>query len=189
MFNGLLSGIIIFFLCMKSLNPESYDKNGKTAGLEIMGATMYTCVVWVVNCQMALAVSYFTLIQHILIWGGIFLWYMFLIIYGALPSSFSTTAYKVFVETLAPAPTYWLVTLFVVLASLIPYFCYKAIQIRFFPGYHGMVQWMRHEGQTNDPEYCNMVRQRSIRATTVGFTARSIARDNNLYNLDRHAKR
>lgn len=189
MFNGLLSGIIIFFLCMKSLNPESYDKNGKTAGLEIMGATMYSCVVWVVNCQMALAVSYFTLIQHIFIWGGIFLWYMFLIVYGALPSSISTTAYKVFVETLAPAPTYWLVTLFVVIASLIPYFCFKAIQMRFFPGYHGMVQWMRYEGQTDDPEYCNMVRQRSIRATTVGFTARSVARDNNLYNLDRHAER
>ncbi|KAJ0683293.1 putative P-type phospholipid transporter [Helianthus annuus] len=177
MLNGLFSGIIIFFLCMKSLNPDSYDKNGKTAGMEIVGATMYSCVVWVVNCQMALAVSYFTLIQHIFIWGGIFLWYLFLIVYGALPSSVSTTAYKVFVETLAPAPTYWLVTLFVVIASLIPYICFKAVQMRFYPGYHGMVQWIRHEGRANDPEYFQMVRQQSIRTTNVGFTARSIARD------------
>ncbi|XP_071741463.1 putative phospholipid-transporting ATPase 9 [Rutidosis leptorrhynchoides] len=186
MLNGLFSGMIIFFLCIKALNPDSYGKNGKTAGMEIVGATLYTCVVWVVNCQMALAVSYFTLIQHIFIWGGIILWYAFLIVYGALPSSISTTAYKVFVETLAPAPTYWLVTLFVVIASLTPYFSFKAIQMRFFPGYHGMVQWLRHEGQTDDPEYYNMVRQRSIRPTTVGLTARSVARDNNLYNLDRH---
>ncbi|KAI3497934.1 hypothetical protein L2E82_13930 [Cichorium intybus] len=189
MVNGLISGIIIFFLCTRALNPESYDKNGKTAGMEIMGATMYTCVVWVVNCQMALAVSYFTLIQHIFIWGGVLLWYLFLLAYGALPASISTTAYNVFVETLAPAPSYWIVTLFVVVATLIPYFSIKAIQVRFFPGYHGMVQWIRHEGQTDDPEYVNMVRQRSIRRTTVGLTARSVARDNNLYNLDRHIER
>ncbi|KVH97516.1 Cation-transporting P-type ATPase [Cynara cardunculus var. scolymus] len=185
MLNGLCSGVIIFFLCTRALDPESYDKNGKTAGMEIVGATMYTCVVWVVNCQMALAVSYFTLIQHVFIWGGIVLWYLFLLAYGSLSVSISTSAYKVFVETLAPAPTYWLVTLFVVIAALIPYFCFKAIKMRFFPGYHGMVQWIRHEGHTEDPDYCNMVRQRSIRATTVGFTARSIARDNNLYNLER----
>ncbi|KAK9051144.1 hypothetical protein SSX86_027770 [Deinandra increscens subsp. villosa] len=177
MINGLFSGIIIFYLCMKSLNPDSYDKNGKTAGMEIMGATMYTCVVWVVNCQMALAVSYFTLIQHLFIWGGIVLWYIFLLAYGALPVSVSTTAYKVFAETLAPAPSYWLVTLFVVIASLTPYVFFKAVQMRFFPGYHGMIQWVRHEGQANDPEYRNMVRPQPIRTATIGLTARSIARD------------
>nr|XP_043629882.1 putative phospholipid-transporting ATPase 9 [Erigeron canadensis] len=184
MLNGLASGIMIFFLCTRALDPESYRKNGKTAGMDVVGVTMYTCVVWVVNCQMALAVSYFTLIQHIFIWGGIVLWYLFLLAYGAMPPNLSTTAYKVFVETVAPAPSYWIVTLFVVFAALIPYFSYKAVQMRFFPAYHGMIQWIRYEGHTDDPDYVNMVRQRSIRTTTVGFTARSIARDNNLYNLN-----
>jgi len=35
-----------------------------------------------------------------------------------------------------------------------------------------MIQWIRKDGQTTDPEYCNVIRQRSIRHTTVGFTAR-----------------
>ncbi|KAJ9554072.1 hypothetical protein OSB04_018117 [Centaurea solstitialis] len=189
MLNGLASGVVIFYLCIYALDPESYRKNGKTAGMEVVGATIYTCVVWVVNCQMALAVSYFTLIQHIFIWGGIILWYIFLLAYGAFPVTFSTTAYKVFLETLAPSPSYWFVTLFVTIAALIPYYAYKSVQMRFFPAYHGMIQWIRYEGHTDDPEYVNMVRQRSIRTTTVGFTARSIARDNNLYhlNLERQA--
>nr|GEV50343.1 putative phospholipid-transporting ATPase 9 [Tanacetum cinerariifolium] len=189
MLNGLASGIIIFFLCIRALDPDSYRKNGKTAGMEVVGATVYTCIVWVVNCQMALAVSYFTLIQHVFIWGGIILWYLFLLAYGTMPTTISTTAYKVFLETLAPAPSYWFVTIFVVMAALIPYFSYKAVQMRFFPAYHGMIQWIRYEGHTDDPEYVNMVRQRSIRTTTVGFTARSIARDNRLYhlNLERQA--
>ncbi|XP_016514164.1 putative phospholipid-transporting ATPase 9 [Nicotiana tabacum] len=178
MLNGICSAVIIFFICIRVLDPQAFNKDGKTSDHAIVGATMYTCVVWVVNCQMALAVSYFTLIQHILIWGGIALWYIFLLIYGSMPTTFSTNAYQVFAEALVPSPLYWLVTVLVVISALVPYFAYNAIQFRFFPMYHGMIQWIRYEGNSNDPEYCNDVRQRSIRLTTVGVTARSIASTN-----------
>ncbi|OIT29881.1 PREDICTED: putative phospholipid-transporting ATPase 9 [Nicotiana attenuata] len=180
MVNGACSAVIIFFLCITALDPQAYKKDGKVAGYAVVGATMYTCVVWVVNCQMALAISYFTLIQHIVIWGGIALWYIFLLIYGTMSTTFSTTAYKIFVEALAPAPFYWIIIILVTVSALLPYFIYNAIQTRFFPLYHGMIQWIRYEGKSDDPEYCHVVRQRSIRPTTVGFTARSLARTNPL---------
>ncbi|TYI51742.1 hypothetical protein E1A91_D12G197700v1 [Gossypium mustelinum] len=172
MFNGFYSAIIIFFFCSRALEQQAFNDEGKTASKDILGGTMYTCIVWVVNLQMALSISYFTLIQHIVIWGTIAFWYVFQLAYGALPASFSTDAYRVFVEALAPAPSYWFITLFVVIATLTPYFLYSAIQMRFFPMYHEMIQWIRHEGLSDDPLYCEMVRQRSIRPTTVGFTAR-----------------
>ncbi|CAG7867124.1 unnamed protein product [Brassica rapa] len=175
MFNGLITALAIFFICKESQEHQLYNPNGKTAGREILGGTMYTCIVWVVNLQMVLAISYFTWVQHIVIWGSIALWYIFLMVYGAMGPSFSTDAYKVFLETLAPAPSYWLTTLFVMIFALIPYFVFKAIQMRFFPGYHQMIQWIRYEGHSNDPEFVEMVRQRSIRPTTVGFTARRAA--------------
>ncbi|KAH6823249.1 ATPase E1-E2 type family protein / haloacid dehalogenase-like hydrolase family protein [Perilla frutescens var. hirtella] len=178
MVNGLCSAIIIFFFCTRALSPQGFNKDGKPADFQILGATIYTCIVWVVNCQMALAINYFTLMQHIFIWGSIALWYLFLLAYGAMPANLSTTAYQVFVESLAPSPAFYLVTLFVVVSALVPYFAYNAIQMRFFPMYHGRIQWIRHEGWYEDPEYCNIVRQRSIRRTTVGFTARSLARTN-----------
>ncbi|KAK4399890.1 putative phospholipid-transporting ATPase 9 [Sesamum angolense] len=186
MLNGVCSAVIIFFFCIRALNLQGFNKDGKIAEYQILGATMYTCVVWVVNCQMALAISYFTLIQHIFIWGGIALWYLFLLAYGAMPQSISTTAYKVFVESLAPTPSFYIVTIFVVISALVPYFVYKAIQMRFFPMYHGIIQWIRYEGWSDDPEYCNMVRQRSIRPTTVGYTARSLARTNPLDGIQNH---
>lgn len=176
MFNGVYSAIIIFFFCIKALDSEAFNSGGKTVGREILGTTMYTCVVWVVNCQMALTISYFTLIQHIFIWGSIALWYLFLLVFGIMSPSISSTAYKLFIEALAPAPTFWIVTLFVVISTLIPFYAYTAIQMRFFPMYHGMIQWLRHEGQTDDPEYCNVVRQRSLRPQTVGVSARRVAR-------------
>ncbi|KAL6529257.1 putative phospholipid-transporting ATPase 9 [Orobanche gracilis] len=185
MLNGVISAVIIFFFTTTALNPQAFNTDGKAADYQISGATMFTCVVWVVNCQMALAISYFTLIHFIFIWGSIALWYIFLLAYGAMSASISTTAHQVFVETLAPSPTFYTVTIFVVISALVPYYAYNAIQMRFFPMYHGIIQWIRHEGRGEDPEYCNMVRQRSIRATTVGFTARSLARTNLLDDRSR----
>ncbi|TKY54962.1 putative phospholipid-transporting ATPase 9 [Spatholobus suberectus] len=170
--NGVVTSAIIFFFCIRTMEHQAFRKGGEVMELQVLGATMYTCVVWVVNCQMALSISYFTYIQHIFIWGSIIFWYIFLLAYGAIDPSFSTTAYKVFIEALAPAPSFWFITLLILIASLLPYFAYACIQMRFFPMYHQMIQWIRKDGQTNDPEYCNVVRQRSIRPTTVGTTAR-----------------
>ncbi|XP_057542625.1 putative phospholipid-transporting ATPase 9 [Amaranthus tricolor] len=175
MVNGMISGIIVFFFCKKALSYEAFSDNGRPVDYEIFGATMYTCLVWLVNCQMALFICYFTLIQHIVIWGSIAFWYVFLLIYGAMNPEFSTTAYQVFVQSLAPTSKYWILTIFVLISALVPYFTYSALQMRFLPMYHQMIQWIRHEGQTEDPEYCHMVRQRSIRPQTVGYTARAAA--------------
>ncbi|KAJ0962834.1 hypothetical protein J5N97_027956 [Dioscorea zingiberensis] len=187
MFNGVCNAVTIFFLCSTALQHQAFRKGGEVVSRDVLGATMYTCVVWVVNCQMALSVSYFTLIQHIVIWGSIALWYLFLVIYGAITPSFSTNAYMLFVEALAPASSYWIVTLFVVLATLIPYFSYAAIQMRFFPMYHNMIQWIRFEGRADDPEYCHVVRQRSVRPTTVGVSARLDARVGQIKSRVHHA--
>ncbi|XP_043717420.1 putative phospholipid-transporting ATPase 9 [Telopea speciosissima] len=186
MFNGVCGGVIIFFFCTNALELQAFRKGGEVVELEILGATMYTCVIWVVNCQMAISVSYFTLIQHIFVWGGIIVWYLYLLAYGAMSPTVSTTAYQVFIEACAPAPFYWLITLFVVISSLVPYITFSAIQMRFFPMYHGMIQWIRNDGQSEDPEYCNTVRQRSIRPTTVGFTARREAKARHLREKRRH---
>lgn len=171
-FNGAVCATLIFFFCISALETQAFRKAGEVVGLEILGATMYTCVVWVVNCQMALSINYFTFIQHIFIWGSILFWYIFLLAYGAMDPTISTTAYKVFIEACAPAPSYWLVTLLVLVTCLIPYFVCASIKMRFAPSYNQMIQWISNDGQVYDPEYCNVVRSRSIRHTTVGFTAR-----------------
>lgn len=176
MLNGFCSAIIIFFFCIKAMKLQAFNNDGQTAGRDIVGGTMYTCVVWVVNLQMALAISYFTLVQHVAIWGSIAIWYLFLLIYGAMSPITSTTAYKLLIEDLAPAPSYWLVTLLVVISALIPYFSYSTIQISFFPMYHQIIQLIRRSSRTNDPEYFDRVRQSSRQLSTFGFTSNLAAR-------------
>lgn len=187
MLNGVCSALIIFFFCTNVLQHQAFRKGGEAVGIEILGATIYSCIIWVVNCQMALSVSYFTLIQHIFIWGGIALWYLFLLAYGAITPTISTTAFMVFVEGLAPAPSYWITMLLVIIATLIPYFTYNAIQMRFFPMYHGIIQWIRFEGRSDDPEFCRMMHQRSARLTKVGVSARLNARARQIKRKVHHA--
>ncbi|KAM7274949.1 hypothetical protein ACFE04_016815 [Oxalis oulophora] len=83
---------------------------------------------------------------HATMWGSIVLWYIFLLIYGALPSTFSTTAYKVLIEACAPSLLFWLTTIVVVVSALLPFFAYKVFQTRFKPMYHDLIQRSRLEG-------------------------------------------
>ncbi|TYI20721.1 hypothetical protein ES332_A07G257600v1 [Gossypium tomentosum] len=143
MFNGVLSSVIIFFLTTNSITGQAFRKDGQVADYSILGLTMYTCVVLAVNCQMALSINYFTWIQHLFIWGSITLWFKFLLVYGSIPPTLSTTAYKVFIEACAPSIRYWLTIILVVIATLLPLFSYRAFQTRFQPMVHDSIQTRR----------------------------------------------
>ncbi|XP_020089461.1 probable phospholipid-transporting ATPase 8 isoform X1 [Ananas comosus] len=140
MLNGIITATIIYYFTTNAILDQAFRSDGRVAGSELLGATMYTCVVWAVNCQLALYLSYFTWIQHLLIWGSIFFWYIFLVIYGFFPPTISTTAYRVFLEACVSSPLYWLSSLFIVVAALLPYFSYLTFQTMFFPKYHHSIQ-------------------------------------------------
>ncbi|XP_059294143.1 probable phospholipid-transporting ATPase 8 isoform X2 [Lycium ferocissimum] len=150
MLNGVICSMIIFFGTTNSLMHHVFRKDGQPVDYGVLGVMMYTCVVWTVNCQMALSINYFTWIQHLFIWGSIAFWYVFLVVYGSLSPIFSTTAYKILVEACAPSPLYWLVTVLVVVATLLPYVTYRAFQTEFHPMYHDQIQRKRLEGLNSD---------------------------------------
>ncbi|KAL4653454.1 hypothetical protein ACB092_01G304600 [Castanea dentata] len=162
MFNGFLTSIIIFFLTTKSMIKQAFRRDGQVVDYEVLGVTMYTCVVWAVNCQMAISINYFTWIHHFFIWGSIAFWYKFLVIYGYLPPEMSTTAYRAFVEECAPSVLYWLVTLLVVICTLLPYFSFRAFQTRFYPMHHDRIQRKQYEGleAENSDELPRQVRKK-----------------------------
>ncbi|KAL3813795.1 hypothetical protein ACJIZ3_015063 [Penstemon smallii] len=139
-FNGIISSMIIFFFTTNSILLQAFRKDGHVVDFEVLGVMMYTCVVWTVNCQMALSINYFTWIQHFFIWGSIAFWYAFLVMYGAVSPTVSTTAYRVLVEACAPSPFYWFGTALVVVSTLLPYFLYRAFQTEFRPMIHDVIQ-------------------------------------------------
>eukprot|EP00252_Welwitschia_mirabilis_P021853 TRINITY_DN5723_c0_g2_i1.p1 TRINITY_DN5723_c0_g2~~TRINITY_DN5723_c0_g2_i1.p1 ORF type:complete len:903 (+),score=146.36 TRINITY_DN5723_c0_g2_i1:375-2711(+) len=172
MINGVCSSIIIYFFTIYILKFQAFREGGEVPEMEVLGATMYTCVVWVVNCQLVLALSYLTWIHHLVVWGTIAFWYIFLLVYGAVDPLTSTTAYKVLEEACGPSPMYWFITLLVTLAALFPYFLYSAFRIRFFPSYANIIQWARHvyKGRDEEAEELNVPPVRTRHR--VGISAR-----------------
>ncbi|KAF5180176.1 Phospholipid-transporting atpase [Thalictrum thalictroides] len=171
--NGLITSFSIFILSFYSLSIFAFREEGEVPDMSHLGATIYTCVIWTVNCQITLVISHFTWIQHFFIWGSIGMWYIFLYVYGLLPPMYSTTGYHLLTEALGTAPIYWLVTLFVVVASLLPYFLCLTIQRLFYPMDDHIIQEMKYT-EKDVTENLMWLREQSNsrKKTHIGFSTR-----------------
>eukprot|EP00250_Pteridium_aquilinum_P014698 c22146_g1_i1 orf=313-3942(-) len=172
MANGVASSLVVFFFTINILKLQAFRKGGQVSGLEILGATLYSCVVWTVNCQLALVTKYFTWVQHVCIWGSILLWYLFLVVYGYITPTISTTAYQVFVEACTPAPLYWLSILLVTGAALLPCYVFISFQNTFYPTDDQIIQEFSHLQKDRDHTWLKRVMQNRTFLVRVGLTAR-----------------
>ncbi|MCO5605897.1 hypothetical protein L7F22_060083 [Adiantum nelumboides] len=172
MANGVASSLVVYFFTINILERQAFRKGGQVAGLPVLGATLYSCVVWTVNCQLALVTKYFTWIQHACIWGSILLWYVFLVVYGYITPTISTTAYRVFIEACGPAPLYWLTVLLGTGAALIPSFVFISFQNTFCPIDDQIIQEFSHMQKDKDQSWLEKVMQNRTFRVTQGITAR-----------------
>lgn len=171
--NGIVASLVIFLGTIHILSPIAFREDGRVADITHLGAIMYTCIIWTVNSQIALIVNHFTWIHHLVIWGSIISWYIFLGLYGMLPPSNSGKAFLVFVEGIGPAPLYWVVTLLVVVVSLLPYFVHIVIQRSFFPMDDHVLREMKEGKQdVKDDLMWSREQKNSQKATQIGFSAR-----------------
>ncbi|KAL2332258.1 hypothetical protein Fmac_019839 [Flemingia macrophylla] len=171
--NGLYSSIIIFFLVIIIFYDQAFRANGQIADMAAVGTTMFTCIIWAVNVQIALTMSHFTWIQHLFVWGSITTWYLFLVLYGMLPPQRSNTAYQILVEVLAPAPIYWTTTLLVTITCILPYLIHISFQRCFNPMDHHIIQEIKYyKKDIEDQHMWTRERSKARQETKIGFTAR-----------------
>ncbi|CDP17608.1 unnamed protein product [Coffea canephora] len=171
--NATLSSVAIFTVTIYILSPAALRQDGKVADLAHIGTIMYTCVIWIVNCQIALIVTHFTWITHVLIWGSILCWYIFLVLYGMLLPEHSQGGFHILIEAIGTAPMYWIVTFLVVVVTLLPYFIFSIIQRSFYPMDDQVIQEIKY-GRTdvsNKPMWLRE-QQNSRKRTQIGFSAR-----------------
>ncbi|XP_039061628.1 probable phospholipid-transporting ATPase 4 [Hibiscus syriacus] len=173
--NGVVTSLVIFLANIYILSPTALQRNGFVVDIDSLGAITYTCVIWTVNCQIALITHHFTWIQHLSIWGSILLWYIFLLVYGALPPNLSGNAFQVLIGVIGPAPLYWTITMLVGVVSLLPYFVHITIQRSFYPMDDHIIQEMEKclkKYDARDNEMWEREQRNSQRSTNIGFSAR-----------------
>ncbi|KAJ7963207.1 Phospholipid-transporting ATPase [Quillaja saponaria] len=170
--NGLYSSLIIFFLNVGIFSKQAFREGGQTADMTAVGTTMFTCIIWAVNGQIALTMSHFTWIQHLFVWGSISTWYLFLLLYGISPS-ISWNAFQILVEALGPAPIYWAATLLVTVSCNLPYLAYISFQRCFNPMDHHVIQEIKfYKKDIEDQHMWTRERSKARQETKIGFTAR-----------------
>ncbi|XP_057978495.1 probable phospholipid-transporting ATPase 4 isoform X2 [Malania oleifera] len=171
--NGLYSSLIIFFLNIIIFYDQAFRAGGQTADMAAVGTTMFTCIIWAVNSQIALTMSHFTWIQHLFVWGSVATWYLFLLLYGMLSPTISGNAFQILVEALAPAPIYWCATLLVTVACTLPYFAHISFQRSFNPMDHHIIQEIKYyKKDVEDQRMWTRERSKARQETKIGFTAR-----------------
>ncbi|KAJ0816913.1 putative P-type phospholipid transporter [Helianthus annuus] len=171
--NGLYCSLIVFFLNIIIFYDQAFWAGGQTADMTVLGTAMFTCVIYAVNCQIALTMSHFTWIQHFLIGFSIIAWYVFLILYGMMPPEYSGNAFRIFVEALAPAPLFWLTTILVTVACNLPYLAHISFQRSFSPMDHHIIQEIKYyKKDVEDRHMWTRERSKARQETKIGFTAR-----------------
>ncbi|KAG2289820.1 hypothetical protein Bca52824_049424 [Brassica carinata] len=167
------SSTVIFALNLGIFHVQSFCSNGQTADMSAMGTAMFTCIVWAVNAQIALTMSLFTWIQHALIWGSIFTWYIFLALFGMLPPKISGNIFHMLLEALAPAPIFWLTTLLVIAATTLPCLAHISFQRSLNPLDHHIIQEIKHfKIDVQDERMWTRERSKARQKTKIGFIAR-----------------
>lgn len=173
--NGLIASLVIFFVNICILSSSAFH-TGEVPDMVFLGAVTYTCVVCTVNCQIALIISHFTLVQHLLIWGSILSWYIFLLVYTALAPA-NSGGFHLLIEGFGAAPVCWLVTLLVVAVSLLPCFFYLVIQRSFYPMDDHIIQEMKYSKKDSvNQQMWRRQRSNSRMMTQIGLSARLDAR-------------
>lgn len=173
MANGLVASIIVFTFNVLFFFEQAFRPGGQMADMTAVGTVMFTCIVWVVNCQIALTMSHFTWIQHLFIWGSIAFWYLFLFIYGMFSPIYTGNVYKILIEVLAPAVSFWAVTFLATVTCNLFYFSHISIQRCFNPMDHHIIQEIKYyKKDKRDQVMWTRERSKARQETKIGFTAR-----------------
>ncbi|CAL9180194.1 unnamed protein product [Musa hybrid cultivar] len=171
--NGLYSSLVIYFLNIHIFYNQAFRTEGQTADMAAVGTTMFTCIIWAVNLQIALTMSHLTWIQHLFVWGSVATWYLFLVAYGISSPLISGNAYQILLEALGPAPVYWAATLLVTLACNIPYLAHISFQRALNPLDHHVIQEIKYyKKDVEDQHMWKRERSKARQKTKIGFTAR-----------------
>jgi len=131
--NSIFHSIILFWLPMFSMKHGVTWESGHTDGYLVLGNTVYTLVVVTTCLKAGLEMDAWTWFSHASIWGSIFLWFLFLLIYSSFwPVVPLASNMAGMVWLLLSNPTFWASLVMVPALTLITDVAYRAIKTTVF---------------------------------------------------------
>lgn len=168
MLNGVMQAAFCFFSVIYAYGYGKVPDRriGRTVGLFTIGTTMYTCVLFIVNIQIAVVIQYWTWIHHLFLWGEFVLWFSFLLTFGELPIKISGELNRLFMAIVAPSSSFYLITLFTTILALLPSFTIYCFSRNFKPSDYQILQEQEKQKVENSEVFGSANRQQLELAPT-----------------------
>ncbi|XP_055393983.1 probable phospholipid-transporting ATPase IM isoform X6 [Bubalus kerabau] len=147
MAHGIYTSLALFFIPYGAFHNMAGEDGQHTADYQSFAVTMATSLIIVVSVQIALDTSYWTVINHVFIWGSIATYFSILFtmhsngIFGLFPNQFP------FVGNARHSLTQkctWLIILLTTVASVMPVVAFRFLKVDLFPALSDQIrQWQK----------------------------------------------
>ncbi|XP_032480252.1 probable phospholipid-transporting ATPase IM isoform X5 [Phocoena sinus] len=145
--HGIYTSLALFFIPYGAFYNVAGEDGQHIADYQSFAVTMATSLVIVVSVQIALDTSYWTIINHVFVWGSIATYFSILLImhsnglFGIFPRQFP------FVGNARHSLTQkciWLVILLTIVASVMPVVAFRFLKVDLFPTLSDQIrQWQK----------------------------------------------
>eukprot|EP01102_Stenamoeba_stenopodia_P019726 TRINITY_DN7518_c0_g1_i1.p1 TRINITY_DN7518_c0_g1~~TRINITY_DN7518_c0_g1_i1.p1 ORF type:complete len:1131 (+),score=258.43 TRINITY_DN7518_c0_g1_i1:213-3605(+) len=163
---GIFQSIVIFFITFFTFYRGTILTDGTVADLFAAGTTAYTAMILVVNFILMFEFNYWTVWSHIVSWGSIAVWFLFMIFYQFVAINQNEMYYLSF--NLFRSPTYWLTVICVTGACLMPYLFVKIVKRNLYPENFHIIQEQMYLGIKSKPKKKSLGR-RMVDGIYTGF--------------------
>ncbi|XP_024617661.1 probable phospholipid-transporting ATPase IM isoform X5 [Neophocaena asiaeorientalis asiaeorientalis] len=145
--HGIYTSLALFFIPYGAFYNVAGEDGQHIADYQSFAVTMATSLVIVVSVQIALDTSYWTIINHVFVWGSIATYFSILLtmhsngLFGIFPRQFP------FVGNARHSLTQkciWLVILLTIVASVMPVVAFRFLKVDLFPTLSDQIrQWQK----------------------------------------------
>eukprot|EP01119_Soliformovum_irregulare_P013335 TRINITY_DN3531_c0_g1_i3.p1 TRINITY_DN3531_c0_g1~~TRINITY_DN3531_c0_g1_i3.p1 ORF type:complete len:1154 (-),score=411.04 TRINITY_DN3531_c0_g1_i3:48-3509(-) len=141
MANAIFSAFIIFAICELATMHDVWSPNGKSMDLYSTGTLIYTCIILTVSLKLGIEAKRWTIFIHIGVWGFIFVWILWMLIFGVFATklNFGTAFFYVPYNTI-PNATYFFSWILVVVVMFLRESAWKYFKRTYLPRPYHLVQ-------------------------------------------------
>lgn len=140
MLDGVWQSLLLFSIVFYS-NYLSASEDGHPVELWNCGTVLYTSVIIAVHLRLAISLQFWTRVHHVIIFGSVAAWFVYLIVYGAMDPDISNETSGLFIHVTAPTHRTWFVGFFLApVAVVLPSLYMKALNRQHNKADHEIIQ-------------------------------------------------
>ncbi|XP_022669061.1 probable phospholipid-transporting ATPase IM [Varroa jacobsoni] len=170
--HGVVTSFVLFFIPYGAFNNSVAPSGENLDGHQLFGTVVSTILVLIVNCQIAVDTTYWTLFNHVCIWGSVAFYFAITLL---INSDFIGNAYIASLRVTLGTGQFWFVAFLTVTILMLPVVAFRFFYVDVFPTLSDRVRLkqrlQRIKSRPSEPHMITTARslRRSRRSIRSGY--------------------